>query len=239
MNTAVAAAVSTMQLNSIAIGSATSSQYGANRVGWMWVDMERYLYDRGLIDVHSQAVSIGGAADRGIGLTERARERVREAIDRNQFVLLDTQSRAEAVERRMQLYHSTAAEQPIRAYINVGGGVASTGGQQSDHSFRPGLNLVVNRSGQVDCVMARFAKQEVPVIHLTELRQLAIRYGMAVAPTSVPPVDPSGWTPRSSYNRPLAGMMLALVLVTAGRGLRRPGTDSMDQGNSTGPPMAA
>ena len=146
------------------------------------------LNQQRLLSLRSAAVSLGGAADRGLGLPPGALDCIRTAIARNGTPELSSRCRAEAVEQRMQRYEELASGHEIKAYINVGGGVASTGGESAKHLYRAGLNRRLKYSpAEVDCVMTRFAGLGRPVIHLVEIRQLAEQYGFPIAPTSCPP----------------------------------------------------
>ena len=138
MNLAVCAAVETMELRPIVLASATSSQYGANHPDFFWLDMESSLRQRGLLSLRSSAVSLGGAADRGLGLSPEAIECIEAAIARNEIPLMRSETREEAVQQRMDRFAELAGDQEIKAYINVGGGVASTGGEAARHLYRAG-----------------------------------------------------------------------------------------------------
>ena len=126
-NIAVLAAVETLQLLPIIVASAASSQYGANLPDFLWIDMERLLVDKGLISCRSQAVSVGGRGDCGMGMSDDARRLIRDAIDRNGLPLLEAGNFAESVRTRMDIYDRHAGMTPVRAYINVGGGAVSVG----------------------------------------------------------------------------------------------------------------
>ncbi len=77
-----------MGLKPVVISSATSSQYGANHPEMMWPDMEKLLFDNGLIQTRSIATSIGGVGDRGVGMANDVLEGLLEVIDRNDVPLL-------------------------------------------------------------------------------------------------------------------------------------------------------
>ncbi len=80
----------------------------------------------------------------------------------------------------MQLYQQRSTNRHISAYINVGGGIASTGGWHGKSQFQPGVNLSCTKGTETtDCVMRRFLDQGTPVIHLTETQKLARQFGLA------------------------------------------------------------
>jgi poly-gamma-glutamate system protein len=213
-NISVAAALEAMDVQPIVIASATSSQYGANDPDLMWVDMESMLRKEGHMSFGSAAISLGGGADRGLGMSPESIDAVRTAIDRNDVPMLDADRRAKSIQRRMDLYHELAKGQPIKAYINVGGGVASTGGQQGKHLFRPGLTRRASRNAlQIDSVMTRFAREGRPIIHMIEAKRLAEQYAMPIAPAALPELGTGNAFLRTGANRWLAAAVLVTILV--------------------------
>ncbi len=184
LNIALCGAIESLHLHPIAVASVTSSQYGANRPDFLWLDMERHLYEQHLISFHSQAASVGGIADRGLGMSTEALALVATGIHRSGLPTIGDKSRAESIEQRMRIYSTAAGTSPIRAYVNVGGGVVSTGGNEAKRHYLPGLNRTVPAAAMAtDSIMARFAGRGIPVIHLGHARALAKRYGFPVAPT--------------------------------------------------------
>jgi poly-gamma-glutamate system protein len=220
MNLAVCAAVETMELRPIVLASATSSQYGANHPRFFWLDMEHELRQRNLLSLRSSAVSLGGAADRGLGLSAEAIQCIEAAIARNGIPPLLSEKREQAVQQRMDLLTKLAGDREIKAYINVGGGVASTGGEAARHLYRAGLNRRLRHSApEVDCVMTRFVHQGRPVIHLVEVRQLAETFGFPIAPTSRPAVGQGTPFRPSGHNRPLTVGVLGAILLSLRAGI--------------------
>jgi poly-gamma-glutamate system protein len=230
LNIGLCAAMESLELIPIAVASVTSSQFGANRPDFIWLDMERILAEQQLISFRSHAASIGGIADRGLGMSATALEQVTEGIQRNHLPMIGTQSRAESIDQRMQIYTTAAGIKPIKLYINVGGGVVSTGGSEAKHQYQPGLNRTLPDGVQeVDSVMGRFSSQGIPVIHLGQVRALAQHYGFPIAPTQMPAVGMGRPFHAQAPNRWLAalsllsilGLMHAFVLTDWGHQLKR------------------
>lgn len=213
LDLAVCAALDAMQVEPVIIASAASSQYGANLPDLMWLDMERLLWERGLIGHRAVAASFGGYEDSGLGMSEEGRQLVLKAIQRSGVPLLDSHSFDESLAARLALYEQRGPLQSYAAYINVGGGTVSTGRALGKKMFQPGLNLTLpsNVSGD-DSVMAKFAERGVPVIHLVEIHQLARHYGLTNPVDEIPQVGQGGVFTRPHYNRWLTGAVLAIVL---------------------------
>ena len=213
LNIAAFAAIQTLDLRPIAISSVSASQWGANDVDFLWIDMERVLVDAKVFRFRSVAASRGGIDDRGFGMSPRGRELIDQAIERNQLRMIDPENLNEAVAERIDIYQEQAKGQAIRAYVNIGGGSASVGTHLGKKLFRPGLNRNPPRSrGPVDSVMLHFAELDVPVIHITRIANLAERYGLAQEPEGLPRPGEGKVFIKAEYNRWLAGGGIALIL---------------------------
>jgi poly-gamma-glutamate system protein len=214
LNMATFAAVQTLRLKPIVVASTSASQFGANNVGLLWIDMERILFEERVFAFRSVAASRGGIDDRGFGMSEAGRAMLDEAVRRNGLELIDSHSLDDAIEKRMRIYQRFAHGRPIKAYINIGGGSASVGTHIGKKLFKPGLNLYPPReSAQVDSVMLRFSRRGVPVIHITRIELLAERYDLDRAPQKVPAVGQGNVFVREGYNRWLAGAGIVVILL--------------------------
>jgi poly-gamma-glutamate system protein len=182
-----------------------------------------------LFDVMSIACSIGGHQDRGVGLNEDGLRIVRASIERNglqPFRLDQAKPLSEAtladmeadfianVTERMELYKEKAEGKPIKAYINVGGGMISTGKSIGKLMFHPGLNRRPPRHvREIDGVMPRFARQNIPVIHVVHIAALANQYTMPLEPTVAPSIGEGGVFMGIDYSKPLVVGTLVFILM--------------------------
>lgn len=213
LNVATYAALQTLKVKPIIILSASASQWGANVPDLLWIDMERVLHEEGLISFRSVAASVGGYEDRGLGLTDEGLKLVTEAIRRNRIPLIEAADFEHSIDDRMKIYRKQAGRNPIRAYINVGGGTVSVGRSLGKKMFHPGLNLrPPARIRRVDGVMPRFIQEGVPVIHFVEIPALADKYDLPIAPTTMPEVGEGTIFTGREYNKWLAGGVLAVIL---------------------------
>ncbi len=201
LNIAVEAAVQTLDLRPIGISSAAASQWGANLPDFLWLDMERTLFDGAKIRFHSQAASLGGVEDRGLGMSDTTRQLLRDGIARNHLTMIDADSFTQAVDERMNLYRDLAAPAPIKCYINIGGGATSVGKSLGKKQFHSGLHTrLPARARNIDSVMTRFLAAGVPVIHLIRVTALAERYGLETEPRSPAVVGQGEVFERYQYN---------------------------------------
>jgi poly-gamma-glutamate system protein len=176
--------------------------------------MARELRKAGLIDVQEAAASLGGAEDRGIGVSERGREIIRTAIKRADLKLLLPASLEESVTKRIGLYTRLADGKPIRAYINIGGGSASTGPASIDQYFESGvIRSAQPKAFAVDSVMGHFLKEDIPALNISGIATIARRYGLPLAPLTRQPIGSGGVYNTASYRRWLAGFWVILILL--------------------------
>ena len=215
LNVSAFAAIKTLGLEPIIIASVSSSEWGANHVDYLWLDMERTLRDHQLVDFGSVAATHGGIDDLGVGMTKEGRALLDVAMDRNGVRKLEPTSLADSIGKRMALYDEIASNRPIKAYINVGGGSASVGTHVGKKQFKPGLNTEPPRSKSVpDGVMLRFARRDVPVIHISRVKLLAERYGLPYEPRVAVPIGRGRVFVGSEYDRWLAlGGLVAILAV--------------------------
>lgn len=213
LNVTVLAALQTVKAKALVVSSAGASQWGANNPALMWPDIESVLYRSRVFSIRSIAVSYGGIDDRALGLGKAGKELIDQAIRRNGLALLEVKSYIDGLEKRMALYRERSSDVEIKAYINVGGGTTSVGTHIGKHLFKPGLNRRAPRGANIDSVMMRFATRGIPVIHLTQISELALRYGLQAQPKRMPPVGEGKIFSREVYNRWLAGAVLAALVL--------------------------
>ncbi len=243
MNVAAYSAIHELGLEPIIISSTAASQWGANDPSLTWLDMEAALRKAGVFPYKSVAASLGGVGDEAIGLSKRGRRMLERAIERNQIPPLaepeedleedieeepdvevesaEQPSRSLAlvdedlVQERMDVYYEAAGDRPIKAYVNVGGGTVSVGTKVGKKKFHPGVNTRLPR-GIEDAppsVLGAFLETGVPGIHITQVIDLAERYGLEIAPRATPEVGTGDIFEKRQPNRWLAGIVLAVILI--------------------------
>lgn len=213
LNMAVYSAIEMMELRGIVIVSAAASQWGSNVPNFIWVDIARELRAANLLHVKAVAASIGGEQDRGIGLSREGIASIRRSVERAGIPLLEPTSYEDAVAKRIAIYREHAGADPIKALINVGGGIATTGPDSIDQFFKTGLAYTASpRAFTVPTVMGYFLTQGVPVINLSGIKTLSIRYGLPFPPQVEPAVGSGGVYSAATYRRWLAGLMIAFLL---------------------------
>jgi poly-gamma-glutamate system protein len=212
LNTCLCAAIETLDLKPIAVASAMSSQYGANMEDFIWVDMEKHLADSGYIRFRSTAMTIGGAADRAFRSSNDTLQPILAAQKRTGIKWLEASRLRDSIDARMALYENRAPHGKPAVYINVGGGVASMGGNESDDGISSGLNSAGLATDIPDCVARRFSQAGVPVIHLAKARSLSTKYHIKASETDAHVVGESNIYRISRPSRVGAGCVLLAVV---------------------------
>lgn len=213
LNLAVYAAIEAMGAEPVIIASASSSQWGANVPGMLWLDMERELRDAGIISLRPVAASVGGVEDRGASLSPEGLTLIDQSIERSGVKKLAPGSYQEAVADRIALYREHSGGRPFKAFVNVGGGATIVGPPSIDSQFSSGLQYnAPARAFAVDTVMGYFLRDGVPAIHFIGIKTMAERHGLPIAPVQSVPVGNGGIYSASQYSRGLA-ILLGLGLI--------------------------
>lgn len=133
LDIAMLAAINTLKLKPLIIFSVGASQFGANRPGFTWPDIYKSLVDKGVFNYDILGATLGGSRDNGYGMTPGAILKLNDAIKRNGFNVINVPYRNAtntSIETRMAIYKKAAGDNKIKAYINVGGNMASIGLKQ-------------------------------------------------------------------------------------------------------------
>ena len=216
-NIAVLTAVNAMGLIPMVITSVGASQWGANHADFTWLDMESILFNKGLINSRSVAASVGGRNDMGRLLSPAGREIIISNIENYNIPLIRKNRLAENIDERMKLFESFNKITNYSAMINVGGGVASLGTSFNSKLLPAGIvnrSDVVNisiRDGGIEGVLAKFAKKNVPVLHVLNIKSLTEQLGMPFAPIPIPEVGSGVLYAEEKYNILIATVCLFIV----------------------------
>ncbi len=214
MNVHVYSALQTLNLEPVVISSVSGSQWGANMPNFLWVDMERLLYEQKVFRFRSIAASRGGVDDRALGLSKWGKRLLDDSIERNDIQTIKPENYEDSLNKRMQIYNEALGDGPFKAYINVGGGTISVGTAAGKRAFRPGLNRKPPYSPiTVDSVIGRMSLDGIPVIHLVQIDRLAERYGLPLQPLTIPPIGEGQIFYKMEYSEWLPPVMLGIILL--------------------------
>ncbi|MBK2106462.1 poly-gamma-glutamate system protein [Francisella philomiragia] len=243
LDIAMLSAIKTLKLKPLIIFSAGASQFGANRPGFTWPDIYRNLVEKGIFDFDVLGITLGGSHDNGYGMTPGAILKLNDAIKRNNFKVINIpykDSTNTSVAKRLEMYKEAAGNDSIKAYINVGGNMASIGLKQptvkleeSDkksktdkkatnvasndqvlkiHSFPTGVtSKLPPEYSTVNSVAVNFLKEDIPVINVRDINSSIIKtYGITYNPTAVVPPGQGAVFSQKKYNTALAAALLII-----------------------------
>ncbi|EAQ32533.1 MULTISPECIES: poly-gamma-glutamate system protein [Idiomarina] len=216
LNLAVYSAIEAMEAEPVIIASASSSQWGANVPGFLWLDMARELNKAGVISFEPKYASIGGIEDRGIGIPQAGIQSIRQTIERAGLPIIEPANYQEAVADRIAIFREYSSDRNYKAFVNVGGGATIVGPPGIDDMFKSGLQYdAPARAYAVDTVMGYFLQENIPGIHFIGIKKMAERYGLPLMPPEPVPVGNGGIYSSSTYSRLLAfGLAVALFGLT-------------------------
>lgn len=214
LNIATINSCEVLGINPIIITSIGSSTWGGNNIEFTYLDMEEFLFNRGLIENKSKAISPGGAGDVGkdmdldtlSGIIDRMRGYGREIIVEENL--------EKNVELRYNLYYEDVED--IEAFINIGGNLVSFGNTMDSIDTLPGI--IKGKSYDVNSktgLVQLFNSKRIPVIHILNIKELAHRYGLEVDPNTPFEVGKGGiyYTYEYPIRRILAVVIITMVIL--------------------------
>ncbi len=212
INIAVMSALETLKLTPIIITSVGASNWGANDPMCTWLDMEKVLQDKNLFHARSVAASIGGGGDVGRGLSPEGRDMIVQAIKRNRVEMINEDHVEQSIERRLKIYEERSKGRPIKAYINIGGGIASLGTVVNGEIIPSGLSKELPvKNYPVRGVIIEMARRGVPIVHLYNVRQMLADYNLPENPVPLPEPGSGGIFTRVRYNVTITGIALVVL----------------------------
>lgn len=217
LNIAVMAATQTLNLKPVIITSEGASNFGANDPYFTWLDMESILYKSNIFTNKSVAASIGGGYDVGRGLSPEGRDLVIKAIERNGVEFINEKYLENSISRRMEIYEKFSQGKPIKAFINVGGGIASLGTTVNGQLIPSGLTEHLPMSNfPLRGVIIQMGQKGIPVIHILNVSELTSKFGLPINPIPLPEPGEGGIFIEKKYNvitTAIATLILVVVIV--------------------------
>lgn len=213
---ATLAACRGMDLEPLVIYSLGSSMYGANIIGFTFVEMLAELKAAEILPYDLLAVSPGGDDDRAAGmLSEFTPEDVAKLADRYGVSVILADSVPESIAIRRRLYREAAAPKTISCFVNIGGAAVNYGNTPASLRFPNGLvsELTFSSEAPDRGLIFDYALQGLPVINLLNIKDLAAKNGLPIDPIPLPPIGSGGIYYRTSY--PKWPIFLTLALLVA------------------------
>jgi poly-gamma-glutamate system protein len=214
LNISVIAAVEVLNLKPILISSVGASDYGANDPYFTWLDMETVLIKENIFKTKSVAASIGGSNDVGRGLSPEGRELIIQSIERNNVHLINEDNLILNIEKRMELYSKLSKGNPIKAYINVGGGIASLGHTVNSELIPSGLskNLIM-QNYPIRGVIVQMGEKGIPIIQLLNLNEILKQFDLPQSPVPMPLPGEGGIFIQLKYDLLTTSIVTAILIL--------------------------
>ncbi|NLE34546.1 MAG: poly-gamma-glutamate system protein [Bacteroidales bacterium] len=172
------AALQTMEIEPVVMSSVGASTYGANQPGATWIDMETALRQNGL-RFKSVLISVGAGGDTGEGLLPEGMAAIVSAAHRNHVELFVPANLQESILKREVIFR----EANISLLINIGGNETALGGCSHALGIPNGLSYTMTHCNDGDRgLISRLNESGIPFINMLDIKDLASRYGIAVAP---------------------------------------------------------
>ncbi|MBC8277807.1 MAG: poly-gamma-glutamate system protein [FCB group bacterium] len=183
LNLAVLSACKVLELEPVQITSLGSSSWGANEEDFTWLDMEKVLRDAEIFNFKTVAATCGGGNDAGLGLSPMGRNLLSEAATRNEIPLLEADDLQQNIAKRMEIYGNI---KQYKAYINIGGGIASLGHPANADIIDPGFNHRLMQKNYPGIGVINHFGASVPIIQLSNIDRLRRMYDLPMAPNPLP-----------------------------------------------------
>jgi poly-gamma-glutamate system protein len=178
---ATLSAVESIEAEPLPILSLGASAYGATRTELHLLELHALWRREGVVESSPLAVSLGGGRDVGREFGEELQEVLREGVRGEGHLLLEEPELADNVALRLELYGEVAA------FVNIGGAWANLGRSPEILRIVPGLSERVEPPPLQDRgVLFEMVARGIPVIHLLNIRGLALRHGLPWDPIPLP-----------------------------------------------------
>ncbi len=195
LNIATLSACKAMKIKPLLIYSIGASEYGATIPDFTFIDMLKILNQKDIMPYQLLAVSMGGNNDQAEAmLYPDSQEVIRNIAQRSNTFLIDTDSLVNNIQRRMALYQEAAGEgSQIKLFVNIGGASANYGNTTASITYPNGL--IMNGPEIPDHpergLIFEYQKLGLPVIHLLNVRDLALKNGISIDPIPLPEIGQS------------------------------------------------
>jgi poly-gamma-glutamate system protein len=191
-NIAAITAAEALGLRPVVIASLSASMWGATDPGFNWLDMAAALRARGVIHARVAAAVLGGDGAVGGGMDAAGVAALRASAAGDEVPLIDARpltALIDALLGRVAASIADAAPEETRpgAVINVGGALIGLGSCREAAELPPGLvpRSPSCTSGTPGLAM-RLAQAGVPLLHVLNIRRLAVEWGLPFDPVPLP-----------------------------------------------------
>ena len=210
---ATLSAAKVLELEPLLTYSIGSSEYGANIPEFTFVQMLESLNKKNILPYKLLAISMGGYLDQAEGMFyPDSQETIRHIAQISGVYFINTDNIEKNIQQRMQLYKKNAKGQTIKVFINIGGAAPNYGNTNASITYPNGL--VINGPKIPDHpergLIFEYQSLGIPIIHLLNIRNLAIKNGLPIDPVPFPEIGEGGVYWRIVYNKYIIILVIAI-----------------------------
>ena len=212
-----------MELQPLLIYSVGSSMYGANLPEFTFQEMLEALQKQQLLPYEILAVSLGGDNDRGEGMYfPDSQEIMLDIANSTGAPLIFAENNEASIQKRLAIYLGSNSGLPPDCFVNIGGASPNHGNTNASLKFPNGLvtNLPINTKDPERGLILEYLEQGVPVIHLLNIRDLALKWDIPIDPVPFPPIGSEGVYYETKKNTWLIWASVGAILATLALGKR-------------------
>lgn len=212
---ATLSACKSMELAPLIIYSIGASEYGATIPELTFIDMLETLRENKVLPYKILAVSMGGNKDQAESmLFPESVEIIRDIAKKTEAYFIDIEDLSENIQKRMEIYKEAAGEKPIKVFVNIGGASVNYGNTSASITYPNGL--VINGPKIPDNpergLIFEYQLLNIPVIHLLNVRDLALKNGIPIDPIPLPEI---GTSQVFFQNKAQKWIIVLIILISA------------------------
>jgi len=210
---AALSAAKALELDPLLIYSIGSSEYGANIPEFTFVQMLDCLNKENILPYSLLAISMGGYLDQAQGMFYPDSQKTIQHIAQVSGVyFINTDSVEENIQQRMQLYRAASSGKPIKAFVNIGGATPNYGNTNASITYPNGLVIAGPKipDHPERGLIFEYQNLGIPIIHLLNIRGLAVKNGLPIDPTPLPEIREGGVYWRIAYNKYIIILLIAI-----------------------------
>jgi poly-gamma-glutamate system protein len=180
-------ATETLGLRPIVIASLSASMWGANEPEFNLIDMLSALRERNVIRTRAIAAVLGGGGAIGGSMDLDGVAALRRSAARDGVPIIETRPVAALIDALLARITAAAGDTGPGAVINAGGALVGLGSCPESYEWPPGLTRRAPPcSDGTPGLAMRLAADGLPVLHIINMRRLALEWGLPFDPTPLP-----------------------------------------------------
>jgi poly-gamma-glutamate system protein len=180
-------ATETLGLRPIVVASLSASMWGANEPELNLLDMLSALRDHNVIRARAIAAVLGGGGAIGGSMDADGVAALRRSAMRDGVPIIEARPVAAVMDALLARINAAAGDARPSAVINVGGALIGLGSCRESYEWPPGLTRkALPCSDGTPGLAMRLAADGLPVLHIINMRRLALEWGLPFDPTPLP-----------------------------------------------------